>query len=176
MVKLQVVLLVIVLVISCRSSDLTLGYQSNKTKKLKLNGFYWLETPVEGDMSWYLLHFLYQDGTLLQFGGIKGNNNLNNQDYLAKYIAESKTYINRENRTDWGVYIIDGNRIAFEKWEPSSGGGSKTVVRKGKVLNDTTFVITEKLNHYDGKIYHVQDTFRFRAFSPKPDSTNRFIK
>ena len=52
----------------------------------------------------------------------------------------------------------------------------KTVIRSGVILNDTTFILTERFNNYNFKEDAIQDTFRVHQYSPKPDSTNKFIK
>jgi hypothetical protein len=51
-------------------------------------------------------------------------------------------------------------------------------VRAGQILNDTTFVIAESYRMNEGKKTEVKErneTYHFKQFNPKPDSTNRFI-
>lgn len=52
-------------------------------------------------------------------------------------------------------------------------------VRAGKILNDTTFHITESYRMVDGvktNIKQRDEMYYFREFDLKPDSLNNFIK
>lgn len=77
----------------------------------------------------------------------------------------------------WGRLIVEGSTIKFERWYPSSGGPLRVGVREGTILNDTTFHITESYRLQDGEKQDVKErdeTYHFKALSPKPDSTNEF--
>ena len=83
-----------------------------------------------------------------------------------------------DDKISWSVFQFDGNNIQFERWYPSSGGPFPAYVRSGEILNDTTFIITEIYRMKDGVKTDVEESnevYQFQAFSPKPDSTNRFI-
>jgi hypothetical protein len=71
----------------------------------------------------------------------------------------------------WGVYLIEQDSIRIETWGTIADCSYDTFQRKGKILNDTTFLIAGMVNRNST----IQDTFYFAAFSPKPDSTNKFI-
>lgn len=48
--------------------------------------------------------------------------------------------------------------------------------KKGEILNDSTFIINE-VYEYDGKILSKENKlYHFYKYSPKPDSTNKYIK
>ena len=81
------------------------------------------------------------------------------------YISEAK-----KDRAQWGIYTINGNIIYMEDWRTIGDCTYDVFSHTGKILNDTTMIIPIQL---DGKTL---DTFRFVKFSPKPDSTNNFIK
>jgi hypothetical protein len=54
--------------------------------------------------------------------------------------------------------------------------GWQVYVKEGFILNDTTLQIT-RMYRVDGSDEHILNyTYHFRQFSPKPDSTNNFIK
>lgn len=176
MVRLLGILFLCNILIACRDQQIMLQqhYRSG-TLPLKVDGFYWVKVSDTNYNIWKDTFFLYENGVLVYGGGIYDLCE-NSASFLQFIKRNSDRVFKQKNKSSWGGYIIIGRNIQFEKWEPSSGGPMKTVVRRGHILNDTTFVISEKFNHYDGRTYPVQDTFRFREFSPKPDSTNRFIK
>jgi hypothetical protein len=62
----------------------------------------------------------------------------------------------------------------------SSSGGQRLVYTNiGVILNDTTFQLTEsyRLKKGEKTEYQILDEiYHFRQYSPKPDSTNDFIK
>ena len=73
-----------------------------------------------------------------------------------------------------GVFLINKESIEFETWE--AGRDIITFSNFGEILNDTTFLITKQVNNQSGATEAMSLTYRFRQFSPKPDSTNIFIK
>ncbi|MBW7845753.1 MAG: hypothetical protein H3C45_08955, partial [Bacteroidia bacterium] len=84
----------------------------------------------------------------------------------------------KKYKSNWGVFKIEGNFIQFERWYPSDPP-LKAYVRAGTIINDTTFLITESYRMQDGKKTEVKtrnETYYFKQFSPKPDSTNTFVQ
>jgi hypothetical protein len=72
--------------------------------------------------------------------------------------------------------IIDTTSIKFKGYYNTDNLSKESYVRLGTILNDTTFIIT-KLVRSDGKHESEKnETYHFRLFSPKPDSTNNLIK
>jgi hypothetical protein len=74
----------------------------------------------------------------------------------------------------WGIFNISGNGISLETWRIMQGN-HHSVIHSGAILNDTTFTIT-KSDFTDSGITDSNDTYHFYPYSPKPDSTNTFIK
>lgn len=82
----------------------------------------------------------------------------------------------RKFKDYWGIFNIKNDSIVFERWYPSSGGPFPAYLRSGKILNDTTFVITKSFRSKIGnEEQQLNETYHFRKFSPKPDSTNIFV-
>lgn len=147
----------------------TLDRKNNSSKKLKLNGYYYLAE----DRQIYDSYFFYQNGVLLNLGGSSNSNksdfkNFENVVNAQKEINNVKEY--------WGLYEIVGDEIRFERYYPSSGGPKPAYIRSGKILNDTTFIITQSMRSDGSGVQSKNETYNFRKFSPKPDSTNNFIK
>lgn len=157
---------------SCVDQRLVLIRNSNMVDlPIEIDGYYMLDSKDNKTYNSAQLFVFYSNGIVA--GGAYYS-----LDSLQKHQNNLDEYINsaHKSKTHWGVYIVRGRNLSIEKWEPSSGGGMKTVIRSGTILNDTTFILTERFNHYNNKEDAIQDTFRFHQYYPKPDSTNRFIK
>jgi hypothetical protein len=135
-------------------------YQGNE---LRMNGYYYHEiTKEEGTL--YRRYALYRNGIIRYLGA--------NSD------PDPIRFQNGQHKTLWGVFQIKGKNIKYERWYPSSGGPLQSYVLSGIILNDTTFRITESYRMQKGiktEESKENETYHFRKFSPKPDSTNRFI-
>ncbi len=135
----------------------------NLTNKLKLNGYY-ISCGDSNDTSLYEVLILYNNGVLRNYADRKKEDCIeeNNEHLRRKGTkpAELPYYL--------GVYVINEvNDIVTECWY-STDYYYPTVQHFGKIVNDSTFYLKyeESGNHF----------FRFVPFSPKPDSTNKFIK
>jgi len=171
-----IVLCIIILTIavcSCKKifhidDKLSLERQDYSGNQLRIDGYY---SCKFGNL--YRIYFLYSDGTVLS-GGDVFEDKLQEQEQ--KYIDGSFFASKKENKLYWGVFNIDIKIIKIEKWYPSSGGGMPVYLHKGEIQNDTTFLITKSIHSKTGKEKDLNETYHFRQFSPKPDSTNTFIK
>ena len=139
---------------------------------LRLDGYYYTRVPVTGSGDRMDIYFLYTNGIVI-YGETPKIENI--EDHESKFTEGS--YYNRIKNIKyyWGVFT-SSTKIIMETWEPSSGGSLKTVIRSGEILNNEMFVITSFLNNYSGETSARNDTFYFKAFGPKPDSTNTFIE
>ena len=81
----------------------------------------------------------------------------------------------RKEKTRWGVFLIIDDKIKYEEWATPT---ELVSVKKssGYIENDTILHITEHFFTYNGEKYPVNEVWHFRQFSPKPDSTNVYIK
>lgn len=133
--------------------------------QLKLDGFYYTELQnYEGTL--YDFYALYANGVILNIGAS------NNFDYYKTQFSEKSFQHNHS----WGVFIVRKDSIAFERWYPAEI--SKCSVRAGRILNDSTFMITEVYTLRNGKKKDLRKEnaiYHYTQYSPKPDSTNRFI-
>ncbi|MDC9721879.1 MAG: hypothetical protein PSN34_03785 [Urechidicola sp.] len=59
-------------------------------------------------------------------------------------------------------------------WYPQDGP-KPTIVMKGEILNDTTFVILKSISK-EGKIKLKNEVYHFKKFKHKLDSVSKFIK
>jgi len=144
--------------------ELTLEQRSYDGDALRLDGYYYRTySTSEGER--HTAYFFYRDGAV-RYGG-----NSQTLDTL-----ESKVNLYGDARRDWGLFQVNGDIIAFERWYPSSGAYVHAFIRSGQILNDTTFVITELRRSGGGEEQTVDETYHFRPFAPKPDSTSSFLQ
>jgi len=173
-------LFLVAMLLSCCAKDnifkddeLSLEKESYEGEQLRIDGYYYYRYSTSKGYR-LLTYFLYNDGTLIYGGApLESNQSEKEQQY-----ASGEFYENEKNRkSNWGVFQIDGNLIKFERWYPSQPP-LKAYVREGEILNDTTFKITQSYRMKDGEKTERKDrdeTFNFKEFSPKPDSTNKFV-
>ncbi len=175
---LPVMLLFVLAACSMRYAPIGMADRSVAPGVLRLDGYYVVNTTHKSDPEQEVTryHFFYENGTMFFFSSFPGRAN---DEYVeSNHMRRMKnTESIGRNIYRWGGFSVNRKQeIVFEKWEPSSGGKVKTCVSRGSVLNDSTFIITEYVNnYYPAKVYSLRDTFHFRPFSPKPDSTNAFV-
>ena len=132
------------------------------------------ELKTDGYYSYYFSEgksygtFFYKNGVVLDVPGKDGNYSEERflDEELIKHVKQHKSY--------WSIFEINNDTIIIQGWGYSDGGGLPVVTRYGKVLNDTTFVINK--SECRGKITEINEVYYYRQFSPKPDSTNVYIK
>lgn len=168
----QILLLGVVMLYYSCADKLRLAKTPFSENQLRIDGYYYHKAS---DSKCYNIYFFYTDGVVLYGGGDssqplgKREMKFSNEDWI-KFVENTQTW--------WGVYQIEGNSIKFEMWYPSNTWYLLAYISSGKILNDTTFVITssERSSRFWSKgSMKENDMYHFRKFSPKPDSTNRFI-
>jgi hypothetical protein len=82
----------------------------------------------------------------------------------------------KRDKASWGLFLLNGNTIQFERWEASSGGGLPTIKCSGYIENDSTFHILNTYSSESRKDYFGDWIYHFKQFDNKPDSTNVYIK
>ncbi len=155
------------------SEELTLPKQPYTGNELRIDGYYYYKYyPGENEV-YYATYFLYENGIILEGDAVNENRipELENKFKTLEWHNSIKKY-----KAGWGLFTIDGDKILFEKWYPNSPGQPKVYIREGKILNDTTFHITASYRPDGSKRSEEDEVYHFKPFSPKPDSTNNFVK
>ena len=142
--------------------ELTLNRVPYTGNELRTDGYYYyhwatFDSPSVNSTS---VKFFYKNGVMLSahsYDGIDLNR-------VEKEMVSLYDKI-RERKTGWGLFIINGNTIQCEEWSTSVGGGLPVYKWSAKIENSTTF------RHNDSN-----QTWHFKQFNNKPDSTNVFIK
>ena len=169
------------LLVFCLSCEEPVIYKDFILKKipytgneLRMDGYYYRYLDCEGNNCIFAYCF-YRNGIVLHMGG--GALSLKEADEYVKQFMERDINSNYE-RSNWGLFVVDNQTIKFELYYPQEYFTKWTGIMEGVILNDTTFRITSFYDLSNDERYTVNDTFYFRQFSPKPDSTvaNKWIK
>ena len=80
----------------------------------------------------------------------------------------------KDRKLQWLVFQISDSVIDFEGWDTGGLFSRPTVKRYAKIVNDTTFCMCSNRPQKGENV--MGWWFHFKQFSPKPDSTNSFIK
>jgi hypothetical protein len=168
--------IVAVMLFSCASCEkelhkLSMAKTPYTGNELRIDGYYYSNLTSADDIG---VAVFYRDGVCINTW-VKPVNS-DTLSYIENEILINDAFINKIKSipTHIGVFQINTKSIEFETWEV--GRDIITFSNYGEILNDTTFLITKQVNNDSGKSYSKKLTYRFRQFSPKPDSTNTFIK
>jgi hypothetical protein len=132
--------------------------------ELRTDGYYYYFAS-NGNTAVY---FLYKNGIILSAGGYSSQNLYNIEKELVNRLLKSKDH--------WGVFIVKGNSIQYEKWVGSTGLGASTFKSTGYIENDTTLHFTESYYSETKETVQIDAIWHFKQFANKPDSTNVYIK
>lgn len=153
-----------------KDDELSISRRDYIGDQLRIDGYYY-KVGYNGEINdgyWF-----FRNGILIHAGGI-AHSFSKMDDLMMAYIKDGYY---KTRKFAWGVFVIDGDDIAFERWYPH--GPNQAYVRAGKILNKTTFRITESYRMVDGvktEVREKDEMYYFRQFDFKPDSINRFIK
>ena len=140
--------------------------------ELRIDGYYYEKSTDYYGEEWIHVYFFYNNGILLNGLSMKiedieyNENEFRNGDFY----SFAKKY-----KDNWGVYQIHGDSIAFERWYPDYPV-TPAYIRIGRILNDTTFYIYKSVRSNGSETRSKDETYYFKEFDGKPDSTNRFIE
>jgi hypothetical protein len=156
-----------------KDDELQLNRENYTGSQLRIDGYYHEQKPIDSKGNSF---FFFRNGILLYGYSFSKNEQ---GDFEINWKNGQYENLVKQNKENWGVFVIDGNNIKFEKWYPSNSGYLPSFVKEGSIINDSTFIITSfyrltkkgKKREYE----EINETYRFVEFSPKPDSTNNFI-
>jgi len=133
--------------------------------EIRVDGFYYYQFE-DGFIETF---FLFRNGVYYDYGSCQ----CPDLEAVENHMMNEFTIENTPKvQYSWGVFRVENNNVEIERWLTGSGGAYPTKLSKGEIINETTMVIKGIPVSGEGTL----DTFRFREFSPKPDSTNVFIK
>lgn len=139
--------------------------------ELKTDGYYYFERKNNDTTFYYNFYFLYKNGIALCCGYYSENILLTKEEefingkFKRKYLGKSASY--------WGLFLIDKAAIQIEQLYY---GPFRAYINSGNILNDTTFTLIKRKSSYSSEETEILETYHFKKFNYKPDSTNVFIK
>jgi len=146
---------------------LTLQRMDYDGNELRPDGYYYYFTKNNNTV----VYFLYKNGIILCAHSYSSQDLNIVEEEMVKIYPEI-----RKQKDGWGVFLINNNKIEYEIWNASTGSCLPTIKRIGFIENDTTFRITETYYSDSKKTDNNEIVYHFKQFSPKPDSTNVYIK
>jgi len=141
--------------------ELTMTRTPYAGKEIRLDGYYTGAAP--GQSKYYDYKFFYSNGVLFSFATIP---DVDIKKHLSQY-----NNIGRDSKTCWQIFQVENNVINVQGWTENGSDFIRQYVLKNDsytIINDTT------LFYENSKGY--KTNYYFKKFSPKPDSTNVFIK
>jgi len=163
----------ILIIISCScdklfpDDKLSLQRTDYTGNDLRMNGYYYTYYNPNSTN----VYFMYRNGIILRVSSFSTQN----LDEIEKEMVSDYKYL-YDTKSLWGIFVIDGVKIQYERWVSSTGSGLRAALSSGYIENDTTFHITETYFNSTGETRQGNEVYHFKQFSPKPDSTNVYIK
>lgn len=156
-VKLLLILMFLLLC-SCQKENLTFPAESYNGTELKINGYYYHPIVSENITT---CKMFYRNGMVLYFT-LSGTdtNTLDNQIWDMYNIFSN-------DKTSWRSFQITNNSLKIAGWNLIMTSDIPEEV--AIIENDTTFKIILRVTDNEG--YSAGETYHFRQFSSKPDST-----
>ena len=137
---------------------------------IKINGYYY---ELDSNDEYTRAYCLYSNGILLSMGG-RYSSLAEMEDYIKREFISSSHYKN--NKSSWGLFVVTDSIFQMEKYYPTDDINKSSYIREGKILSDTSFHITVSYRSDGSERRGEDETYHFKQFSPKPDSTNDFVK
>ena len=170
-IAMRILLVCLVFCASCirrePKESLTLDKQNANDVSALMNGYYYYKNGDE-----FTIYFLYRDGTAIYAGTFESSDLTSVESELS-----SRDFSNRLPSIPWawGIFVIEKDVIKIEHLYPSSGN-YHAGIRGGTLINDSTFKIHKVQRTREASIVHVDETYRFKKFHQKPDSSRKQIE
>ena len=146
--------------------ELTLQREPYYGDAIRLDGYYYHLTTNNSTYAF----FLYRNGVYLNAHG-RSTTDLN---VVEREMIKSYDKI-RSWKYSWGVFVIRGDTLEVEGWGSVGWTGKLPVYKSFYIIeNDTTLRYIKGV--IDGRETEKNEIYHFKQFSPKPDSTNVYIK
>ena len=137
---------------------------------LRLDGCFFEPYGAENKCS---VIILYRNGVYLHWNDGVEISELNN---ISNYFNNNELLHKIKNvKFAWGIVKIENNIIKTERWYPSQRP-LKAYIKSGIILNDSTFVLNSSIRSDGSDFETISQTYYFKKYSPKPDSTNSFVR
>ena len=138
-----------------------------------LDGYYYGEKEINKQF-YYPVIFIYENGIVLNSGCLFAQKSTTTQIDSCLRAITMESYL--KFKDNWGIVKTNNNDIFVENWYSKDFQTGRDIrIKRGKIINSKTFIFNEVKNS-DGDFEKINEKYHFVKFSPKPDSTNKWIK
>lgn len=149
-----------------KDDELSFVRTPNTSNKIRLDGYYY--KYINPDRVGIRIY--YQNGVVYY------TSKFNNLNSFEETVNDGNEITHESIKIQWAIYLIKEDSIFTNGLAILSGAlYFSEMFSKGIILNDTT-ILSKETKFSNGHIEYFNDTIHFKQFSPKPDSTNVFIK
>lgn len=153
-----------------KNEDLSFVRTDYSGNELRIDGYYYFMNIGSDSTMRYHIRFFYKNGVVLDCG----NPTKDELKIREEQFKNGQFYkIVKGSKSSWGLYKIENSTIQIELLYY---GPFRAFINCGVILDDSTYVLNKMKSSYDEKEIEISGTCHFKKFSPKPDSTNIFIK
>jgi hypothetical protein len=172
-----IVIVIIILILNSCNSTRALSLGTVQNGQINLKGAY-LNKGINfrcNDSVQYSIYFLYSNGVILYAGTTCNSDIASTFNKMDSDDFQSSLNDQRGDITHWGSLKIVNEHIEFEMYTPRAS--PIAVIRSGKILSDTAFVITRFVdNYHKRKSTEIEEFYYLKPLTFKIDSTNKFVK
>ncbi|ATA89505.1 hypothetical protein CGC58_07060 [Capnocytophaga stomatis] len=147
-------------------------------KELRTDGYYYSNIVNQKYSKYIFIGIFYKNGVCYNLASRdigKGENIPELLKNLEREILLNADYIKSvcSKGDKIGIFQVNYPTLEMETLESSV---FPTFKHYGEILNDSTFVLHRTVNSKKGNVVYENLTYKFKKFSPKPDSTCVYIK
>lgn len=168
------VLLAVLIMNSCCNStkyDLIIDKEPYFGNELRIDGYYYSQYEGTGNDKIGNVLFFYRNGTVLHGSSFSPRN----FEMLEKFYLDGEYEAFIGEKDVWSTFKVRSDSLVFERWNPPTmSKGPEPILYFSEILNDTTFVVYQCKLYSEQELYEKNETYHFRKFDHKPDSTNNF--
>ena len=158
---------------ACKKNKFTFSPQAQNNPPLMLSGYYDHTFSLSNGSIEHDIIFLYTNGVVLFAASDEGSLSSTENDFKnGNYYAAIKN-----EKNSWGPFKINDGILEFQRWFPAEN--APVHFYTCKILNNQSFEIYQTGYMVRGKknqARNISEVYTFKAFAPKPDSTNKYVK
>jgi hypothetical protein len=160
----------LILLYSCDCSDKEFSIKRKPYlgNEIKTNGYFYSHDSTSRTTS---IKFFYRNGVVLS----GGRYSLHDLDIIESEILAG-TLINTDSKHNWSPFEINNNTLITEYYYDNPPSCKLLTAKWFHDIQNDTIIIGKRTDRsgYKDEVYN--GIWYFKQFSPKPDSTNVFIK
>lgn len=155
--------------------EFTFARMDQVNPPFKLNGYYYTRFPSTeqgAQVERESIHFFFRNGIHFYCGSPTLAEVASTEEEIRTGVFYRQS---NHNKSLWGIWKMADSKIVDEGWV--NPNGTHLVIRDSfRVADESTLVLfsTERIDGSKSRAWN--ETYRFRSFSPKPESTVAYIR